>query len=89
MKLPLDKFTLIILEFANEIYSEEENCFMDMTIPDAKLEVGNEFGLIRSEIFKSLWKILDKNHKQIIKEKIILLTTYAHTYFYKTVMANV
>ena len=87
-KLPLDKFTLIILEFAAEIYAEEENCFLDMSIPDKEVNVGNEFGLIRSESFKILWKTLGRTDKEALKENIILLTTYAHAFLYKTLLKN-
>lgn len=87
-RMPIDKFTMLILEFAPEIYAEDENCFLDMEIPDRNLnEMGapvtsdNEFSLIRSEKFKKLWKILSPADKETIKADIILLTTYAHTYF--------
>lgn len=86
VKLPLDKFTLIILEFAPEIYDEKETCFMDMSIPDTNVTVGNEFSIIRSDMFKKLWKILDNNDKDSLKNIIIPLTTYAHAYLYKTVL---
>ena len=87
-KLPVDKFTLIILEFAAEIYAEEEDCFLNMSIPDKEVNVGNEFGLIRSESFKILWKILNRPDKNLLKENIILLTTFAHAYLYKTILKN-
>ena len=85
--LPIEQFTLIILEFAPEIYTENEECFLRMSIPDAKLESGNEFNIIRSEHFKKLWLTLSSDDKSNIKDKIILLTTYAHTYFYQTLLA--
>lgn len=87
-KLPLDKFTLIILEFAPEIYAEDDNCFLNMSIPDSEVSVGNEFGVIRSEMFKNLWKELDGNDKKKIADNVIMLTTYAHAHFYKTVLLN-
>ncbi|AYV85283.1 MAG: hypothetical protein Satyrvirus9_9 [Satyrvirus sp.] len=87
-KLPVDKFTLVILEYAAEIYAEDENCFLNMTIPDKKCKVGNEFDLIRSENFKKLWKILGKDDKRMITDNVILLTTYAHAYLYKTILKN-
>lgn len=85
-KLPLDKFTLIILEYAAEIYTEEENCFLNMTIPDANVTVGNEFGIIRSAMFKKLWTDINPNNKNNIKEVVIPLTTFAHAHLYKTVL---
>lgn len=87
-KLPIDKFTLIVLEFAPEIYSQDEDCFLKMSIPDKNVKVGNSFGFIRSEEFKDLWKVLDKNNQESISEKVISLTTYAHAYLYKTIMNN-
>lgn len=88
VKMPIDQFTMVILRFAPEIYSENEDCFLNMSIPDKKLEVGNDFSFIRSEMFKSLWKVLDVADKSSVKEKLILLTTYAHAYLYKTVLAK-
>ena len=87
-KMPIDQFTLVILEFAAEIYDEDENCFLKMTIPDAKLEVGNEFNLIRSEMFKKLWVTLVNKDKSDVKDKVILLTTFAHVYLYQTLLKN-
>lgn len=87
--LPIDKFCLVILEFAPEIYAENDDCFMDMHIPDHKLVSENEFSMIRSEKFKQLWKILDHDKKDVCRSQTILLTTYAHAHFYKTVMKNV
>lgn len=88
IRWPVDKFTLIILEFASEIYAENEDVFLNMSIPNTKVSIGNEFGLIRSEAFKKLWIILNKHDKDILKENVILLTTYAHSYLYKTVMSK-
>ncbi len=87
-KLPLEKFTLVILEYAPEIYEENEDCFMKMAIPDTNVKVGNEFNIIRSEVFKLFWKNLSKHEKKLVKETIILMTTYAHAYFYKSLLKN-
>lgn len=87
-KLPVDNFTLVVLEFADHIYSGDETFFMDRSYGKAKVEVGNEFTFIRSEPFKHLWKDLDSKDKEMIKEKFILVTTYAHAYFFKTVLSN-
>ena len=86
VKMPVDKFTLVILEFAPEIYSENENFILNMPIPDTQVGVANEFSMIRSEKFKSLWKTLESKDKNVLKETIILLTTYAHVYFYQTIL---
>lgn len=87
-KLPIDKFTLIILEFAPQIYSQDENCFLNMSIPDRRISVGNSFGFIRSEMFKNLWMVLNTSDREQVSEKVISLTTYAHAYLYKTVTKN-
>ena len=81
--LPIDRFTMIILEFAPDIYNENEKIFLDMEIPDGKINVGNEFDIIRSKEFQKLWKILNQTEKEDVKEKIVSLTTYAHIFFYR------
>lgn len=88
VKMPIDKFTLVVLEYAPEIYAQEEDCFLSMTIPDAKVNVGNEFSMIRSEMFKSLWVTLNSLDKKAIGEKVVDLTTYAHMYLYKSVLLS-
>lgn len=86
-KMPIDHFTLIVLEFAEEIYSEKEDFFLKRkVVNEVKVEVGNEFSMVKSDKFKELWQILNQEDKKIIKEKMILLTTFAHVYFYQTVM---
>ena len=87
-KLPIDKFSMVILEFAPYIYAEKEDVFLNMDIPDTKLGDGNEFNLIRSKNFKRLWKILDGENKEKVKEQIILMTTYSHAYFYKSILSS-
>lgn len=87
-RLPLDKFTLMILEYASEIYEEQEDLFLNMKIPDKDVSAGNEFGIIRSEMFKSIWRLLGTEDKTKIKEIVIPLTTYAHAYLYKTILKN-
>lgn len=89
VKIPIDKFTLTILEFAADIYSENEEYFYQMTIPDAKLNLGsNEFGMLRSEGFKKLWIILTKEEQNKLKDNIVLLTTFAHVHLYKTLLSK-
>jgi len=85
--LPLEKFTLNILAYADDIYSESEEKFLKMTVPDTNINIGgNEFGLMRSESFKRLWEEMNKTDKVTIRSGIILLTTYAHAHFFKTSM---
>lgn len=85
-KLPIDKYTLIILEYAPEIYAEDEDCFLKMTIPDTDVSVGNAYGLIRSKMFQTLWKGLCQEDRKKLRECFILLTTYAHVYLYKNLI---
>jgi hypothetical protein len=85
-KMPIDKFTLTILEYAAEIYAQDEDCFLNMSIPDSKLNVGNEFGLLRSELFKKLWIDMNKRQRDEVTNHVLLLTTYAHTHLYKTLL---
>lgn len=83
-QLPLDKFTFIILEFAADIYDGNEEKFLAMDIPDKKVNVNNEFGMIRSEKFKELWKTLASADKIILRDITTSLTTYAHAFFFKS-----
>ncbi|BCS83074.1 hypothetical protein QLL95_gp1049 [Cotonvirus japonicus] len=87
-KLPVDKFTLLILEYAPEIYEQNEDCFLDMKMPDKKVSLGNEFSIIRTEEFKELWKTLNHETKQNVGEEVLQLTTYAHAYFYKSLLSQ-
>ena len=87
-RLPLDKFTLLILEHAAELYAEQEDLFLNMKIADKDLSAGNEFSIIRSEMFKAMWKLLGNVDRNKIKEIVIPMTTYAHGYLYKTVLKN-
>lgn len=86
VKMPIDQFTLIILEFAPEIYEEKEDCFLNMAIPDTTVQVSNEFAIIRSEMFKDLWKSCSKSDREQLKSTIIPLTTFAHAFFYQSVL---
>jgi hypothetical protein len=85
--LPIDKFTLVILEFALSIYKRDETLFLDMTIPDTQLDRKNEFSIIRSEEFKKLWKTLNDEQKTSIWDKVEDMTRNAHMYFYKTILS--
>ena len=42
VKMPIDHYTLIVLEYAAEIYSENEDFFLTKQMGDATLEVGND-----------------------------------------------
>ena len=85
-QLPIDKFTLVILEFAADIYDGNEEKFLDMEIPDQRVNVNNEFGMIRSEKFKGLWKTMQKTDKVSLHEIVTALTSYAHAFFFKSAM---
>lgn len=81
---PVDKFTLIVLEYVNEFYDRDEDFFLSMEVPETKVTLGNEFGFIRTEMFRNLWKSLNKRQKNKMYDKLASLTTYAHAYFCKT-----
>ena len=84
--LPVDKFTVIILEYAADIYDSNEKYFLEMHIPNKELNTGNAFSIIESEEFKKLWLVLNSQDKEIVKEHIISLTSYAHAYFYNLIL---
>lgn len=88
IKLPLEKFCLVILEYAPEIYEDCENYFLEMEIPDADVKVGNDWGMLRSKEFKDTWLILTPNMKERIKNPITLMTIYSHVYFYQTIIRH-
>lgn len=86
MELPLDKFTLLILSYAQDIYSENEDRFLKMPIPDTKVNVNNEFSVIRSKMFQQLWTVITDAERKRISDVIINLTIDAHAYLYKKIM---
>lgn len=81
MKLPIDKFTLIILEYAPEIYSEDHDQILAIPVPDINVNVDNEFSIINSQMFKDTWKLLSKSDQDDLFDIITELTVYAHVYF--------
>lgn len=83
--LPLEKFTLVILKYAPDIYSEREDRFLSMAVPDAEVSVGNAYGVIRSEAFRDIWLSSSKEHQKRIKSCVIDMTSNAHIYFYQTI----
>lgn len=85
-RLPIEKFTTTILEYAAEIYAEDETTFLDMEIPDTEVGSGNEFNIIRSGKVKELWKAGSRENKELVKEKIIALTTWCHVYFIQKIV---
>lgn len=90
-KIGVEKFTLAVLEYADGIYAENEDYFMDLEIKDTEVtEVGsaNEFSVIRTANFKRLWKILEKKDRKKIREAIIQCTTFAHVYFFQEILKN-
>lgn len=84
-KLPLDKFTLTILVHADGIYSQDEERFLNMDIPETSIKVGNEFGVLSSGIFKEMWKIITTDEKEKLIDVVIQLTVHSHMYFYQRV----
>lgn len=88
VKLPIDNFTWFVLEYAPKIYSQEEDFFMNKHYNAAKVGVGHEFSFVTSEPFKAKWKLLNKEQKETIKDKFIMVTIYAHVYFFKVILIN-
>jgi len=86
IKLPIENFTLVVLSHASQIYSENEDYFINKSYNMKKIEVGNEFTFIQSDEFKYLWSILDQKDKRDFKDKLIMVTTYAYAYFFKTIL---
>ena len=91
VKFPIDNYTLIVLEYADQIYSENEDFFMKKkygATGSTMVEVGNEFNIVHSDVFKELWKTLTDDDKHKIKGHVVMLTTYAHAYFYQTIFKH-
>lgn len=84
-RLPVDKFSLIVLEHAQDIYDENEEYFMELPMPDVNAKAGKDFSMIKCEAFKKVWTSLDEEDKDLVKEKVISLTTSAHIYFIKNI----
>lgn len=80
--LPIDKFTLTILEFAKYIYARDEVGILSMDIADKKVGVDNEFSVIKSKMFKDLWVTLCTDDRNEIIDSLVLLTSFAHTFLY-------
>lgn len=88
IRLPVDNFTLVVLEYAPYIYNQDEEFFLRKSYNNAKVEVGNEFAFIKSDSFKEMWKNLSPDSKEDIKKKFLNVTIFAHVYFIKTVFNN-
>uniref|UniRef100_A0A6C0C9V3 Uncharacterized protein n=1 Tax=viral metagenome TaxID=1070528 RepID=A0A6C0C9V3_9ZZZZ len=84
--MPIDQFTMSILEHAAEIYAEDEDKFLNMDIPDTEIKSGNEFNVIKSGKIKNLWKTGSPENKELVKEKVITLTTWCHVFFIQKIM---
>lgn len=82
---PIDKFTLLILQFAPQVYAEDEQFFLDVKIPDQQVRINNEFGIIKTEAFKELWLTTSEQNRNDLKDACLLLVTFAHAYFVKMI----
>lgn len=78
---PIDKFTLMILKFAPQVYNEDDDFFVNIEVPETQVKVTNEFGIIRTEMFKQLWLKAPESDRKLVRASCKLLTTYAHAYF--------
>lgn len=88
VKIPINKFTLIILEYAPEIYAEEVDKFLGMEIPVTEVKMGNAFSVIKTETFKEMWRLSSKEDKNYVGKIFINMTFYAQVYFYQTIISN-
>ncbi len=84
--LAVNKFTLVILEYAPEIYAADHECFLKMSIPESELKVADGFSLVKTTMFKEMWVQLPNDFQCEIIDNMILLTMYAHAYLYKTLL---
>jgi hypothetical protein len=84
--LAVNKFTLVILEYAPEIYAADHECFLKMSIPESELKVADGFSLVKTTMFKEMWVQLSNDFQSEIIDNMILLTMYAHAYLYKTLL---
>lgn len=82
---PIERFCLIMLIFAPQIYEKNENFFMNYNL-NAHIKVSqNEFSIFESQKFKDLWHTLDVDAKNKFIDDFTLLTIFAHTYFLQRV----
>ena len=86
--VPMRQFILVLLKQAPGIYLGNEQGFLDMAMPDAKIASG-PFGVIRCEEFKQLWISLRPDIKDDLRDQITMATTYAHAYFIKVSFASI
>jgi hypothetical protein len=88
-KFPIERFCLIVLILAPQIYEKNENFFLNYKL-NAQIKTSfsnqNEFSIFESEKFKELWKIMDTESKNRFVDDFTLLTVFAHTYFLQVVM---
>lgn len=85
---PIDKFTLMILQFAPQVYEEDEQFFLSVEIPDQNVRINNEFGIIKTEAFKELWLKTNDNRRDELKDNCLLLVSFAHAYFLKMIRSS-
>ncbi len=52
LKVPVDNFTWFVLEYASEIYKEDEDFFLNKSYNPAKVEVGNDLHLLNQNLLK-------------------------------------
>lgn len=85
---PIDKFTLMILQFAPQVYEEDEQFFLSVEIPDQNVRINNEFGIIKTEAFKELWLTTTDSNRDDLKDQCLLLVSFAHAYFLKMIRSS-
>jgi hypothetical protein len=83
--LPIEKFTMSILVFAPEFYDEKEDFFLELKIPHLQVNTDTGFDVIKSELFRNLWKSMITEDKYVLRDRIMNVVLYAHCYFYKLI----
>lgn len=83
MAIAIDNFTMTILMKAADIYDENESAFLEVKMD--KMAVKDGSAIIDPELFKDLWKLLQEEKKELIRNTLIELTWFSHMYFYKLI----
>lgn len=88
-EIAVNKFTLLVLEFAPEIYARDEEAFLKMTIPETDVKTSAGWGVIRSNEFRDMWvHDMTGEMKTQVTELMIRMVTIAQAFLYQTIRSN-
>jgi len=84
--LPIDNGSKTILIFVDKIFNVDVDFFLSMEnkqidVPDNASNTN--FSFLRSEQFRTMWLKLTSEEQSMLKQKLIVMTTYALAYFKK------